>query len=477
VEREKADKAIVRFFLYRPIWLPALVVTLLLVVSLVLLVGVSWRSFDRVRPVRAHMATLDRLDAAEVHLRQMLDGLDGGRSPNPQTARALLEEVARLQSLKAPGAAGHPAAAAGGMEHALRQALATVHQLARAGRHEHSALVDELADSARYELFVSLSLAALLPIMALLLLLLLRRRILLPLQNLRNLMAALAKPEYLSVPTSGLDPLLQPVFEHYNLLVDRLRVLESEHVARRESLEEEVRSATRTVLQQQRDLAQAERLAAVGEVAASLAHEIRNPLAGARMALSSLREDLSDPDHVDRLTLVLGELKRMGIPLDRLLDQARGAPPRPTVLDLGNVVEEVLGFVRHQVPPDVELRHAIPADVQCRAPEDGLRRALLNLVLNAAQAIGDGPGSVVVEALRQDGRLQISVCDDGPGLPAELLEVGPRAFASWREGGTGLGLATVRRFARDLDGELLLANREPRGACVTLSLRDVTAHG
>ena len=69
-----------------------------------------------------------------------------------------------------------------------------------------------------------------------------------------------------------------------------------------------------------------------------------------------------------------------------------------------------------------------------------------------------------------DGKLQITVRDDGPGFPAELLEGGIRMFGAFREQGTGLGLAMARRFARDLGGELRLANIEPHGARATLVL-------
>jgi nitrogen fixation/metabolism regulation signal transduction histidine kinase len=73
-------------------------------------------------------------------------------------------------------------------------------------------------------------------------------------------------------------------------------------------------------------------------------------------------------------------------------------------------------------------------------------------------------------AEQRDGRLLISVCDEGPGFPHEILHGGPQPFATWRDDGTGLGLAIVRRLVRDLEGELRFEQREPRGACVQLVL-------
>jgi hypothetical protein len=94
---------------------------------------------------------------------------------------------------------------------------------------------------------------------------------------------------------------------------------------------------------------------------------------------------------------------------------------------------------------------------------------LLNLLLNAIQVLG-GHGQVTLAAEREDGQLLLRVEDAGPGFPEEMLRAGVRPFATGWAGGTGLGLAMVRRFARDHDGELELANREPRGARVTLRL-------
>jgi len=164
----------------------------------------------------------------------------------------------------------------------------------------------------------------------------------------------------------------------------------------------------------------------------------------------------------------LKELKRITQLLNAMLDQSRQAPEPIVAIDLVGNVEELLALVRYQIPAHIHLRQAIPAGLCCRLPQGRLNQALLNLIVNAAQSIGEQPGTITVSAAQEQDRLWIQVGDDGPGLPAELLQSGVRAFATWRESGTGLGLSMVRRFARDLGGELKLANQEPRGACITL---------
>jgi nitrogen fixation/metabolism regulation signal transduction histidine kinase len=102
-------------------------------------------------------------------------------------------------------------------------------------------------------------------------------------------------------------------------------------------------------------------------------------------------------------------------------------------------------------------------------------------VLNAANAIGDREGRIEIEIKSQGPDICIEVLDDGPGFAPELLEGGIRPFYSTRSQGTGLGLAMVRRFVRDLEGEIKLSNRSPRadrpGARVALLLPSAAHHG
>jgi signal transduction histidine kinase len=267
----------------------------------------------------------------------------------------------------------------------------------------------------------------------------------------------------------NVEPLLQPLFRNCNALVTRLGELEEEHRSRAESLEEEVRIATRALLEQQ-SLARAERLTATGELAASVAHELRNPLASVQMALHNLRREATDPDLIRRVDLMNAELTRMGRLLGEILSKARHEPECPRTIRLAELVEQLVGLVRYQLPRHVVVECDVPADPTCRAPEDSLRQALLNLVLNAAQAIGERQGAIRISATADGDVLELSVVDDGTGFPESLLENGVRPFSSSRDHGTGLGLAIVQRFACDVDGTVALANHEPHGGSVTLRI-------
>ena len=297
-----------------------------------------------------------------------------------------------------------------------------------------------------------------------------RRKILSPLRSLESLVSRLADGERTPIPTEPAEPFLRPLFHNYNALVTRLGQLEEEHLNRATSLEHEVRVATRALLEQQQSLARAERLTATGELAASVAHELRNPLASVQMALVNMRREVNTPEVERRIDLMSAELTRVNRLLGDMLSKARHEPEPARTIRLAEFVEQLLGLVRYQLPHDIELRSDVPVELTCRLPEDMLRQALLNLVLNAAQAMGDRVGTIRISAATQNGTLALSVTDDGTGFPQAILEDGARPFASTRDHGTGLGLAIVKRFARDADGAVELSNREPHGARVTLRL-------
>jgi signal transduction histidine kinase len=273
---------------------------------------------------------------------------------------------------------------------------------------------------------------------------------------------------------ADVDPVLEPLIANYNHMVTRLARLEAEQQARQASLEAAVRVATRELLAHNRSLAQADRLAAVGEMAAGLAHELRNPLAGIQLALANMREELADAEMRARLERIGGELGRVTELMNGLLNQARLTPETAIPVHLASMAAEVLALASYQVPTEIVFEPDIPDDLRCLLPENRLRQALLNLALNAAQGM-DAGGTIQVSARRVEDTLSLSVSDQGPGFSEAMLRTGVRPFASTRTGGTGLGLASVRRLAQDLGGTIHLENvqlkKTPlRGGRVTLSL-------
>ncbi|MDG2050216.1 MAG: ATP-binding protein [Myxococcota bacterium] len=308
-----------------------------------------------------------------------------------------------------------------------------------------------------------------------------RRRVVEPLESFGRQMSDLAEGEFTPIPEASLSDHTLPLHENFIKLAVRLQELEREQRERAESLEQEIRSASAALLEQQQSLARAERLAVAGELAASVAHEIRNPLAGIQMSLANLRHELQDPEFSERIDTIVSEVERLGHLVNEIVDAARHQPEPPTTTDVADLTDELISLTRYQLPASIELESRIRSPLKVRVPKERLRQALLNLILNSAAAIGETTGQIEIAIDQEDQTLRISVSDDGPGFPEELLSGGIHPFRSIQGRGTGLGLAMVRRFVRDSEGRMEIGNRNQSnsrpGACVTLLLPSNTENG
>ena len=470
-----------RLILYRPLWMPVAITGAFLAVTLGVLLAMSWSNVNRLHPVHRHMQQLNRLQHASLSLQEMLIEHLNESSPIDRTKlEGLRQEVVDIIAMESHLVPESPAllrqaqAILGDLSRDPREALiATLAQIRRVLALEteaHDKLVSQVNRATIVEFNIVVATIIVLPSLAILTLFLVRKRVLVPLSNLSRLLNLLGRRDYTPAPIEEVDPLLRPLIGSYNELVDRLADLEQQNASRQETLEQHVRMATETLLQQQRTLATAERLAAVGEVAAGIAHELRNPLAGMQVALGNLRNDLSDREHVERLDLVVAELRRVTTLLNGLLDGARHTPEPLVDVVLDQTVGELLALARYQIARDIQVGYDVPAGLMCRLPSDRFKQALLNLVVNAADALDQRRGHIVVSGRRDGDALRLVVTDDGPGFPPRVLEQSGRPFVSGRSGGTGLGLAMVRRLARDLGGDLQLSNIAPHGARVELKL-------
>jgi two-component system, NtrC family, sensor kinase len=470
---------------YSSLWLPVLLLGGLLVITLVMEFILTWQSHERLQPINRHIMQMAKLQGANIELqRELVESLRGQgefsiqeRKEMGQELTSILEAHALL-SKDSPAliSAAHDALvnAARRPKEALILTLSETRKAIDLEAREHKALVGKINRATALELRIGAIALVVFPGGAILLLYLMRRRILAPLEHLSFLMTLLARSDYTQAPLKSVDPMLLPLTQNYNAMVARLAELEAEHAQREKSLESQVDNATQVLLEQQRNLANAERLAAVGEMMARIAHELRNPLAGVKMACTNLRnelaEELPDKDYTERVNIVAVEIDRIIAVLNAMLDQSRHSPEPLSRVNIGQAVADLLTLVRYQIPGRITLSQDIPDALVCRLPDAMLRQALLNLLLNAQQAIGDNEGSIIVRAHNDDDKLQLLVCDDGPGFSEDMLETGIRAFVSHRPDGTGLGLSMVQRFARAQGGGVKLSNHKPHGACVTLEL-------
>lgn len=432
----------------------------LIAILLVFVLSLSWTNAERLRPLAEHLRFQQLLDEYRSQLAdpaQRAEVRDRLRLLAADSVPLVADTPPLLRRLLDSGIADVA------LDRALLQVLADE-------RMAHRQLLERLREDNQREFHAVLALAVVLPVLSIALLAFFHRRVLAPVYDISGFLALLARKDYVVAATENVDPLVRPLYEKYNRMVKRMHDVDEGHRKREDTLRQHVDQAGRALIQQQASMARMERLAAVGEVSARLGHELRNPLSGVLMALGNLRGEIDSDDQDRRLGLAIAELERIGHLLTRVVEESRQEPERPRRLQLARVVDELAMLVRYQLDDGIVLATDVADDLECTLAECGFRHALLNLVLNAAQAMDGGTGRVSISAHMHDGELLVSVSDDGPGFPRELLESGVHEFGSWRRGGTGLGLATVRRFAFAIGGRLELSNRPGGGACATLRL-------
>jgi len=261
---------------------------------------------------------------------------------------------------------------------------------------------------------------------------------------------------------------LATIIEKYNDVTERLK-------RSHELLGREVARLRDELDEKNKALARSERLAALGEMAAGVAHEIRNPLGGVGLYASLLERDLGDrPAQLDIAQRIgVGVRNLEGIVGD-ILAFAGDAEPRRQGVRLAGILDSALTQVASQAQT-----MSVEIDVDLRLTQVGLccdpgqiERALVNLIRNAVEAAGKG-GRVWVragETRTNDKMFAVIVEDNGPGIPAEQLHRIFNPFFTTKHTGTGLGLAIVHRIAESHGGSVVAGARKGGGAAFVLLL-------
>ncbi|HEY4424364.1 MAG TPA: ATP-binding protein [Pyrinomonadaceae bacterium] len=226
-------------------------------------------------------------------------------------------------------------------------------------------------------------------------------------------------------------------------------------------------------LRLERELAERERLAALGRMAATVAHEIKNPLSAIKSIAQVMREDESLRNEYERdLGLIVGETDRLSQSVTQLLSFARKESPAGQPLSVDELVRSVVDLFRASAREQeivLDLQVKVEAELAGKSVS-ALRDALSNLLLNALQATPAG-GRVELMATQSDGELVISVQDSGSGVPADLRERIWEPFFTTRQRGTGLGLAIVRKRVQEVGGAATLVSGNGGGALFQLRVR------
>ncbi len=220
----------------------------------------------------------------------------------------------------------------------------------------------------------------------------------------------------------------------------------------------------------------ADRLATLGELAAGIAHEIKNPLAGIGGAIQVLMQSCEQSD--ERLEIfdeILKQIDRIDRDVKDLLSYARTGDPELDFHDINKIVGKSLALVRdNAVQRGVEVSSVLGADIpQVECDDNQIQQVLVNLALNAIHAMPDGGILTMETRTREESGeqwVEVDVRDTGVGIPPEQMDEIFTPFFTTRHTGTGLGLSISRKIIDKHYGELLLASEVNRGTCFTLVL-------
>jgi signal transduction histidine kinase len=238
----------------------------------------------------------------------------------------------------------------------------------------------------------------------------------------------------------------------------------------REAYVERIRTADSKAVKRQLD--EMEHMAQIGTLAASLAHEIKNPLAGISGAIQVLSSQL-DRTHPHRASMgeILKQVERLDDTVKDLLSYARPRAPDLSPRDVGQTIRDCLTLLRED-----PILHRV--DVHCKGLDAGIaahidpkqfEQVIANLLINAAQAC-DGSGRVTIELSARPSDVEIRVLDNGRGMSDETRARALEPFFTTKARGTGLGLSICQRIIEGHHGALRIESSSPRGTIIAVTL-------
>jgi signal transduction histidine kinase len=217
----------------------------------------------------------------------------------------------------------------------------------------------------------------------------------------------------------------------------------------------------------ERRLARGERLAALGQMATTVAHEVKNPLS----AIKSIAQVMGEDENLQReygrdIDLIIKEVDRLNRSVMQLMDFARYSPQSMVRSKINELIQNVIDLFKTEASQQsIQLEHKVNTTIEVEGNcLVAIRDALSNLILNGIQAMPGG-GRLIVEAMLEGKSLVISIIDTGPGIDVELRDRIWEPFFTTKQRGTGLGLAIVQKRLEDVGGDIVLApQRSNEGA-------------
>jgi PAS domain S-box-containing protein len=251
-------------------------------------------------------------------------------------------------------------------------------------------------------------------------------------------------------------------------------------ITERKRADEERRAAEQErerLHQLEADLAHINRVSTLGEMAASLAHEIKQPIAAAITSANSCTEWLAhEPPNLDRARAAAARIDKYGNRAAEIIDHIRSlykkSPPRRELVEVNGMIQEMLTLLKGEATrSSIAMRTDLSAELpKVMVDRVQLQQVFMNLMLNAIEAMRDSGGELAVKSELQDGQLQFSVSDTGVGLPTEKMDQIFSAFFTTKPQGSGMGLAISRSIVESHGGQLWASANDGRGATFHFTL-------
>jgi signal transduction histidine kinase len=272
------------------------------------------------------------------------------------------------------------------------------------------------------------------------------------------------KPQEANVPEAMREELAD-VFAMFNATTRRLEESHRLLQARVESLQQEL-------ARKNAELERKKRLAALGEMAAGVAHEIRNPLGGIQLYARLLERELAKPEDLRIVRKIIDGVKSLNNVVEGMLAFTSNIVPRPALCNLENVIEEAVSYLLPQIE---ESSCTVVCDfpqepVMCWADAELMKRAFMNIIKNGVEAMKGG-GTLRIYVSRETPE-SATICfkDTGPGIPQDALDKIFNPFFTSKPGGTGLGLAIVHGIVEACSGRIAAGNAAEGGAVFEITL-------
>ncbi len=220
-----------------------------------------------------------------------------------------------------------------------------------------------------------------------------------------------------------------------------------------------------------------ERLSEMGQLAAGVAHEIRNPLNAISIAAQRLSAEFRPQDHREEYDLMTGsmksETKRLDNIISKFLALAKSEKRKTEVMYLQKFFNEDAGFLKLESNQlGIELTIDIEPNLSIKADRQSLMQVITNLFNNSKEALGESRGRISIKAHKFDGAVEVSIDDNGSGVSEEISHEIFKPFFTTKENGTGLGLPIVHRIVQEFGGEIKLEKSQLGGARFVLTFRN-----